>query len=496
VTIPPGAVSPLAFFGLLKWINGQPLLDVIEPYRRRIFEEALFTFEDGAQPRYNLVLAGRAKKNWKTVDLCLAMLYRFLAWPTTQGNDCFILANDEDQAGDDLELVKKLIAANQILSSEVRVLRKEIERLDGKGTLRILPAKDVAGSHGKTFLAIGFDEIHAYRTWDLFEALAPDPTRLDALTWITSYATIYADPNVPLNGLLASAKKADDPRMYFCWYAGDFTTDPAFASDDPERQANPSMGSWGNPGYLSQQKRRLPSHRYRRLHLNLPGAPDGAFLDAGNVLACIAEGRRSLPPREDLTYYGFVDMSGGSLDDAVIAVAHREGGSAVIDLVEKQAGMPPFDPRAAVRKFAELLKRYRVHRVEGDAYAGQTFRADFESEGVSYALSGFTKTQLYEALEPRINAGEVELLDSPTTTEQLLTLVRRGTKIDHQAGDHDDWSNAVAGAVNLVLGRRRGVTPSMLYGDPADDNSGEEHWVEVAPGDVLGRATRTLIGRG
>jgi len=49
---------------------------------------------------------------------------------------------------------------------------------------------------------------------------------------------------------------AIDPRMFFSWYGADFTTDPAFANTTPELRANPSMSSWGNPGYLEQQRRR------------------------------------------------------------------------------------------------------------------------------------------------------------------------------------------------------------------------------------------------
>ena len=103
---------------------------------------------------------GRAKKNWKTSDLVLAGVYRFLAWPSAAGNDCFILANDEGQAADDLSLVKKLFAANPALAKRVNVLMKEIVRKDGRGVMRILPARDVIGMHGKTFCFAGFDEIH------------------------------------------------------------------------------------------------------------------------------------------------------------------------------------------------------------------------------------------------------------------------------------------------------------------------------------------------
>jgi hypothetical protein len=154
-----------------------------------------------------------------------------------------------------------------------------------------------------------------------------------------------------------------------------------------------------------------------------------------------------------VVYWAFVDMSGGSSDDAVLAIGHEQDGLGVVDLVAGQAGKPPFDPRQAVLKFTELLKDYRVSSVVGDRYAGETFRADFQRQGIGYQVSALTKSQLYEALEPRINAGEVELPDIPKLQEQLLTLVRRGARIDHQPGDHDDWANAVAGVVQTVLAR-------------------------------------------
>jgi hypothetical protein len=344
------APFPLDFFGKLVWLDGRPLLTTIEPYRQRIFTDVLHTF-DGERPRHNMALCGRAKKNWKTTDLILAGLYRFLVWPAPAGNDCFVLANDEGQAADDLDLAKKIIAANPILAREVELRAKEIIRRDGKGRLRILPAGDAIGAHGKTYLFIGFDEIHGYRSHDLFEALAPDPTRADALTWITSYAGIRHAPGVPLFDFMKAGRAGDDPRMYFSWYGADYTTDPDFAGDEVllEARANPSMASWGNDGYLDQQRRRLPTHKFRRLHLNLPGAPDGAAFDADAVMAAIVTGRRRLERESDRSYFGFVDMSGGSADDAVLAIAHvdDERKRTVLDVLVSQTGKPPFMPNTA-----------------------------------------------------------------------------------------------------------------------------------------------------
>jgi hypothetical protein len=442
------APHPFDFFGKLAWLDGRPLMDTIEPYRRETFERVLHSFDPDGRPRFNLALRGRAKKNWKTADLILAGLFRLLAWPSPAGNDCFVLANDEEQAGDDLALAKKLVACNPILAREVAVTAKSIERVDDKGAMTILPAGDVAGAHGKTYLFIGFDEIHAYRNHDLFEALAPDPTRRDVLTWITSYAGIAHAPGIPLYDFMQAGKRGDDARMFFSWYGGDFTTDPAVPADAaPEQRANPSMASWADDGYLAQQKRRLPSNKYRRLHLNLPGAPNGAAFSGEHVMASIVGGRRSLPHDPARRYVAFVDMSGGSNDDAALAVAHKEGACLVLDVVASQSGAPPFNPRRAVAKFAAILKEYHCARVTGDAYGGQTFRRDFEERGVRYEVIDKSASDIYEDFEPLLTASEVALLDVPKLQEQLLTLVWRGAKITHQVGDHDDLANAACGAI-------------------------------------------------
>jgi hypothetical protein len=452
---PNGAPHPFEFFKHLVWVDGRPLLDTIELYRTTILSRGLYEFDPDGRPRFNFVLCGRAKKNWKTGDLILAATYRFLAWPSDKGNDCYILANDEGQAGDDLALMKKLIAVNPILANEVVVNAKVIERKDGMGKLQILPAKDIAGAHGKTYILCGFDEIHGYRSHDLFEALAPDPTRTDALVWVTSYAGIRHAPGIPLYDFMQAGKRGDDPRMLFSWYGGDFTTDPALADAEPEARANPSMASWGGNDYLVQQRKRLPTHKFRRLHLNLPGAPDGAAFDGDKVMAAIVTGRKRLAREDGRVYFAFVDMSGGSSDDAVLAISHLEAERkiAVLDVLMAQTGAPPFNPRDAVRKFAAELQAWGLARVTGDAYAGQTFRRDFEDLGVAYTVSQRTKSEIYDAFEPKLNAGEVELLDDGKLQEQLLTLVMKSGKIDHLPGDHDDFANAACGAISLASAR-------------------------------------------
>ena len=481
----PVLPTSLQFFGRLKWLDGTPLLDHIEEYRRAIFAKMLDSFGDDGRPLYNMAVCGRGKKNWKSCDLVLAALYCLVIRRSPLGNDGIIAASDEGQAGDDLALAKKLVAVNRDLSAEIEPLAKELRLKDGSGSLRVIPARDVLGSHGKTYAFLGVDELHTWKDWSLLEALTADPTRTDALTWITSYDTLFNVPGVPLYDLKQLGKAGSDPRLLFSWYSGgELNTDPAFAELPPERRANPSMGSWPEGAkYIEQQRTRLPTGRFRRLHLNLPGAPEGAAFNQEKVLACVVTGRRSLPPEPNRRYCAAVDMSGGSSDDAVLAIAHADGKTAVLDLVVKQAGGTPFNPRDAIRQFAAILSSYRISRVTGDAYAGCTFREDFRAFGIQYEVRSTPASELYEALEPALNAVEVQLLDLPVATEQLVCLVWRGNKITHEPNSHDDFANAIALVVSSVRGmaQQRGVnvmpivvtTPRVYYGDSGSGGASE-----------------------
>jgi hypothetical protein len=87
------------------------------------------------------------------------------------------------------------------------------------------------------------------------------------------------------------------------------------------------------------------------------------------VEACIDHGLRERPPLPKIRYQAFVDPSGGSADSFTLAIAHREGDTAVLDAVRERR--PKFSPSDVVEEFSELLKEYRVTRITGDRYAGE-----------------------------------------------------------------------------------------------------------------------------
>jgi hypothetical protein len=94
----------------------------------------------------------------------------------------------------------------------------------------------------------------------------------------------------------------------------------------------------------------------------------------------------------------------------------------VVARVERQTGEPPFSPTQAIRKFAGILHEYGLARVNGDHWGGNQTRSDWEAEGISYETHLVSASDLYERLEPRINAQTVSFVDVPRLRQQLLSV--------------------------------------------------------------------------
>jgi hypothetical protein len=73
--------------------------------------------------------------------------------------------------------------------------------------------------------------------------------------------------------------------------------------------------------------------------------------------------------------------------------------------------------------------------------------------GVTRDTTAKNKHDLYTGFLPVLNSGCVELLDHQRSINQILSLERTRTKIDHPPRQHDDCANAIAGAVDCALGK-------------------------------------------
>jgi len=181
------------------------------------------------------------------------------------------------------------------------------------------------------------------------------------------------------------------------------------------------------------------------------------FVDRQVVESLIVRGRYELLPLRGESYRAFTDVSGGSSDSFVTAIAHKDEhtGLAILDAIRETR--PPFSPEAATAEHAAFVKSYGVATITGDKYGAQWPVDAFRRHGVLYEISERPKTEIYVEILPQLNARMVELLDNPRLVSQLCNLERRTVRgtgreiVDHRAGagHHDDLANACSGALLL-----------------------------------------------
>jgi|SRR5215475_6982853 len=109
-----------------------------------------------------------------------------------------------------------------------------------------------------------------------------------------------------------------------------------------------------------------------------------------------------LPPRAGITFFGFLDPSGGSQDAFALGIGHGEQRGdqtiAVVDYLAERR--PPLSPDKVVAEYAAVLKAYGIGRVQSDRYAGQWVVEAFARHGVLCEQSALPKSELYANLLP------------------------------------------------------------------------------------------------
>lgn len=180
-----------------------------------------------------------------------------------------------------------------------------------------------------------------------------------------------------------------------------------------------------------------------------------AFISREVVEAITVNGRYEIPKLPGTSYCAFVDTSGGSGDDMVLAIAHQEGDMAILDLL--RVAHPPFNPDDVTREFAATMRQYGCTTVKGDRYGGEWPVERFNSHGVEYLISDKTKNDIYIQALPLLMGKRVELLDHAKLQSQLIALERKTTRggresIDHPSNGHDDVANAACGALTMASG--------------------------------------------
>ena len=180
-----------------------------------------------------------------------------------------------------------------------------------------------------------------------------------------------------------------------------------------------------------------------------------AYLDDALIERAVDYGRPlELPPRPGVAYHAYVDASGGVGHDAyTCCIAHKEKDQHVIDLCRGTVGA--FDPHEVTRAYAALLKEFRCYSVCGDYYGAEWVTSAWSATGVRYTRSTIAKSQIYQEVAPLFARGLVSLPDHPKLLRELRLLERRTHRsgkdsVDHGRTGHDDFANAVCGALHTM----------------------------------------------
>lgn len=345
----------------------------------------------------------------------------------------FVIAADRKQARSAMRYIRGLLQSNPMLEKMVIKDGEEIIELSNRTAIEIMTASHKS-IRGYSVAAAICDEIAFWSS----DGANPDKEILSALR-----------PSMATLGGKLFALSSPYARKGVLWtaYRKHFGKESkrVLVAKAPTLVMNPTL-----PKRVVEEALQDDPSAAKAEYLAEFRTDVETFISQESIDAATVPGRRELPPLKDLSYFAFVDPSGGSKDAMTLAVAHKEGETIVVDAMRSRK--PPFSPESVVDEFCEFLKTYRIRQVTGDRYAGEWPREQFQKRGVTYKTSDKVKNEIYRDLLPLINSKRVELPEDEQLGRELLGLERRtgrGGKdsIDHAPGSHDDLVNSVAGAI-------------------------------------------------
>jgi hypothetical protein len=358
------------------------------------------------------------------------------------GEQAFVvaIAVDRAQAGVLFSRIRGLIADSPVYRREVaRETSDEIELANGN--IITVMTCSFRAIRGRTFACVVLDEAAFFRS---DESANPDVELVRAV--LPGLST--------LNGrlLVISSPWARRGYVYMMkqkFYANDASTDVLVAKGDTAT-FNPTFNKAiitaayaddaiaARTEYGGEDREDISQH-----------FPDD------DIDAAITPNVPEIPPALNyaggpLSYFAFVDPSGGRHDLMVLAIAHVEGTRVILDRLS--IARPPFDPETVVGSFAATLKTYRLRNVMGDRYGAEWVSSAFARANVAYMASERDRSALFLECLPIFAERRVALLDNARLISELRGLERKPKpggrdSVTHGPGGTDDVANAACGAI-------------------------------------------------
>jgi hypothetical protein len=244
-----------------------------------------------------------------------------------------------------------------------------------------------------------------------------------------------------------------------CWLASSQTMNPLLPAkvieraltDDPQR---------ARAEYLSEWREDLSD-----------------FIPSDVIEGAIDVGCCERPPEPGQRYVAFCDAAGGTGSDSFgLAIGHRaRKGGLLLDVVRERR--PRFVPSQVVAEFAELLRAYKINKVEGDRFAAGFHVDEWRRHGITYQACERTTSENYIAMLPLLLSGRARLLDDAVLRKQLAGLERRvhaagRESVSHAAtaSAHDDVAAAAAGVLAALSATARDAAYASMRWVISDDD--------------------------
>jgi hypothetical protein len=349
-----------------------------------------------------------------------------------------VLAMSTDQALSVFTYAKAFLTESTVLRREIDSITRNEIRLKNGVTIAI-HANSFRSVRGRTLLACIFDEV-AY--WRDDTSATPDTETYSAVK------PGLASTSGMLIGISTPYRKTG--LLHQKWRDHFGADGDTLVVQGPTSLFNPSLST----DEIASQRAADP---------NAAGAEWDAefrteltaYLDDALIERAIDHDRPlELPPRRGIAYQAYIDPSGGvGSDSYTCCIAHKENDVYVIDLCRGTVGA--FDPHQVTKAYAALLKEFRCYTVRGDFYAGEWVGSAWVGSGITYTRSPIAKSQIYQEVAPLFARGLVSLPEHPKLLRELRLLERRTHRsgkdsVDHGRNGHDDFANAMAGALRSL----------------------------------------------
>jgi phage terminase large subunit-like protein len=234
------------------------------------------------------------RKNGKTMILSCLVLVHLWGPEKTMNSECYVCANDREQAGILFRYCSQIVRADPELSAAIKIVdsTKTMIAFDTGSIFRAVSA-EAGTKFGLNPVFVAFDELAQAKNRELYDAFDTSfGARSEPIFYVIS--TQSHDPQHPLSMLIDDGLSGRDPSIVCHLYA--VPDDAENALTDPKlwRAANPALGSFRS---LTEMKtaaakaNRMPSFEssFRNLNLNQRTAATSPFIPSAEWKACAGD---------------------------------------------------------------------------------------------------------------------------------------------------------------------------------------------------------------